>query len=116
MRIVLLTLLLVSFLFGSSQSKNSETKIDSVSFKANIELKDATKDGICLKGFIVNIPCKDLKKLDKKIIEVSGIVTIQKGLENTPAQYDNKGNKINSQGRNQDTKHILKPKYRIVKE
>ena len=116
MRIVLLMLLLVSFLFGSSQSKNSETKIDSVSFKAKIELKDATKDGIYLNGYIVNITYKDLKKLDGKIIEVSGIVTIQKGLENTPEQYDNNGNKINSQGRNQDTKHILKPKYRIIKE
>ena len=75
-----------------------------------------TKDGIYLNGYVVNIPYKDLKKLDGKIIEVNGIVTIQKGLRNVPEQYDNKGNKINSQGRNQDTKHILKPKYRIVKE
>lgn len=116
MRILLLTLLLISPLIGFSQSKKSETEIDSVSFNAKIDLKNATKDGIYLNGYVVNILYEDLKKFDGKTIEVNGIVTIEKGLENIPMQYDNNGNKIIRQGRNQDTKHIEKPKYRIIKE
>ncbi|GAA0737654.1 hypothetical protein [Gaetbulibacter jejuensis] len=116
MRILFLKLLLISPLIGFSQSEISETTIDSVSFKVKVNLKNATKDGIYLKGYVVNIPFEDLKKLDGKTIEVNGIATIEKRLENDITQYDKNGNKIIKQGRSRDTKHIQKPKYHIIKE
>ncbi len=104
-------------LFGFSQTNNSESaKIESVTFEVKVELKNATKDGIYLKGYVVNIEYEDLKKLDGKTIEVSGIAIIRKGLWNTPEEYNDQGNEILKQGRKYDVKYIEKPSYRIIKK
>lgn len=116
MRTLILILVLTCPLLGFSQSGQSESQIDSVCFKAKVELNKATKDGIYLKGYVVKIPDTELKKLDGKLIEVKGVVTIEQGLQNEPAQYDSEGNKVIRQGRVKDTKHIRKPEYRVSKD
>ena len=116
MRILVLTFLLISPLVGFSQLNDSEIKIDSVKFQAKVDLKYATKDGIYLDGYVVNIPYKDLIKLDGKTVEINGVVFIKKGLGNIVEQNDNDEKTKIRQGRNQDIKYIEQPKYRIIKE
>jgi hypothetical protein len=74
-------------------------------FITTIDIKNATKDGIYSNGYVVNIPYKELMKLNGKKVFISGKVTTVKGLEN-----QNDG--IIRQGRRGDTKHILKPKIK----
>ena len=86
---------------GSYASLNRK-KDNVANFITTIDIKNATKDGIYLNGYVVNIPYKEQKKLNGKKVFISGKVTIVKGLEN-----NNDG--IIRQGRKGDTKHILKP-------
>ena len=86
---------------GNYASLNRK-KDDVANFIAIINIKNATKDGIYLNGYVVNIPYNKLKKLNGKKVFISGKVTVIKGLEK-----NNDG--IIRQGRNGDTKHILKP-------
>ena len=81
-----------------------------VSFITKLNIANATKDGIYLNGYIVNIEYDKAKKLNGKKIRVSGKVTIVKGLKNQPKT------KPISQGRIEDTKHIESPKIEIIKE
>ena len=84
-----------------------DKKIDIVSFVTKIDIKEATKDGIYLNGYVVNIPYDKLLKLNGKKVRISGKVTIVKGLK-----HYNDGEI--RQGRAEDTKHILKPKIKLV--
>jgi len=86
---------------GSYASLNRK-KDNVANFIATIDINNATKDGIYLNGYVVNIPYNELKKLNGKKVFISGKVTIVKGLEN-----NNDG--IIRQGRKGDTEHILKP-------
>ena len=86
---------------GSYASLNRK-KDKVANFITTIDIKNATKDGIYLNGYVVNIPYNELKKLNGKKVFISGNVTIVKGLEN-----NNDG--IIRQGRKGNTKHILKP-------
>ena len=119
MKAFLSTLLTLCVYIGFSQTTNLDqfdlNETDTVSFIATVDLKNATKDGIYLNGYVVNITYEEIDKLNGKTIEISGIVTIRKGLMNTPKEYDDKGNEISKQGRNNDVKHIEKPSYRIIK-
>src|SRR3979409_1411883 len=105
----ILTLLLILFnLISFSQTKDSLKKqsnkaSDIVSFIAKLDIATATKDGIYLNGYVVNIDYEQAKKLNGKKIRVTGKVTIEKGLKNQP------DDKI-QQGRAGDTKHIESPK------
>ena len=74
-----------------------------VSFTAIIDIRNATKDGIYVGGYVVNIPYDKILKLNGKTVRISGKVTIVKGISNA---YE--------QGREVDTKHILKPKIRVL--
>ena len=95
-----------------SQSKNigntEVTNQDSVTFIATIDLNKATKDGIYLNGYVVNIPYSELRRLDKKQVQLSGVVTVRKGLNSEPNTYEN-GVQIHSQGREEDMKEIENP-------
>lgn len=77
------------------------------SFLTIIDIKQATKDGIYLNGYVVNIPYDKLMKLNGKKVRISGKVTIVKGNKNyTKGEV--------RQGREEDTMHILKPSVKIV--
>lgn len=99
---VLYVLLTHSFLSQAQDTTNSK-----VSFITRVDIQHATKDGIYLNGYVVNIPYDKLMKLNGKIVRIKGRVTIVKGLK-----HYNDG--VIRQGRHEDTKHILKPKVKIV--
>lgn len=98
----LFTLLTYSLLLQAQDKKSN-----SVSFLTKIDIAQATKDGIYLNGYVVNISYDKLMKLNGKKVRISGKVTIIKGLEH----YNDREVR---QGREEDTKHILKPKIKIV--
>lgn len=74
-----------------------------VSFVAIIDIEKATKDGIYLGEYIVNIPYDRLIQLNGKTVRISGKVTVIKGVAD-----------IYEQGRATDRKHILKPKIKVL--
>lgn len=86
---------------GSYVSLNRK-KDNVANFITTIDINNATKDGIYLNGYVVNIPYNELIKLNGKKVFISGKVTLVKGLENN-------NNGIIRQSRRSDTKHILKP-------
>ena len=102
-------LFVLLFSFGHSFSQTEEnptmekTQVDSVTFLAAIDLRMVTKDGIYLNDYVVNISYSELQKLDKKQVEITGFVTIIKGIVSN-----------HDQGRNKDTKYIENPSYRII--
>ena len=98
----LLTLLTQFSLLQAQDTTNSK-----VSFVTKIDIQQATKDGIYLNGYVVNISYGKLQKLNGRTVRISGKVTIVQGLK-----HYNDG--IVRQGREGDTKHILKPKIKVV--
>lgn len=80
---------------------------DEVSFIAYIDIKQATKDGIYLNGYVVNIQYERLLILNAKKVRISGKVTTIKGIKN------NTDGEIR-QGRQEDRKHILEPSIEII--
>jgi hypothetical protein len=104
---ILRLLLLLSLVTHGSLLQGQDTTNKKVSFATNIDIKQATKDGIYLNGYVVNIPYDKLTELNGKTVRISGKVTIVKGLKHyTDGEI--------RQGRQEDTKHILKPKIKIV--
>ncbi len=114
---------IVFFLFSLisfSQTKDTVTnELDTtshiVSFVTTLDIANATKDGIYLNGYVVNIEYKKAKELSGKKIKVTGKVTVVKGLKNLPKEYDENGNEILKQGRSEDTKYIISPRIEIIK-
>lgn len=99
----------ISFSFLSfAQSKPKPKSNEYVSFIIIVNIKNATKDGIYMKDYVVNLSYDQIKKLDGKRVKVFGKVSIEKGLEN-----DN--SPLIRQGREKDTKHLLNPKITILK-
>ena len=80
-----------------------------VSFTTKLDIAYATKEGIYLNGYVVNINYEQAKRLNGKKIRVTGKVTILKGLKNLP------GNEVR-QGRQEDTKYIDSPKIVLIKK
>ncbi len=79
-----------------------------VSFITQLDIANATKDGIYLNGYVVNINYEQAKKLNGKKIKITGKVTIVKGFQNLH------GEEIR-QERGGDTKFIEFPKIEIIK-
>jgi len=110
--LTLFTLLAVTGCFA--QGADTVNKVASkppktASFTTKVDIRQATKDGIYLNGYVVNINYERAKALDGKTIRVSGRVTIVKGIQkNTSGEI--------SQGRQGDTKHILHPRIEIVSD
>ena len=71
-------------------------------FISRIDLSKATKDGIYLNGYVVNIPYYELIKLNGKKVYISGKVKVIKGLRNSR-------DFLTEQGRRGNSSHILKP-------
>jgi hypothetical protein len=94
--------------------KQSEIQSDSITFIVKLNIANATKDGIYLNSYVVNIDYEKAKKLNGKTIKVSGKVTIIKGLKNSPKEYDKEGHDIIQQGRENDTKYIESPMIEII--
>ena len=100
---------LICFSQTTDTLKKQPNKVsDVVSFIAKVDIANATKDGIYLNGYVVNIDYNKAKKLNGKKIRVTGKVTIVKGLKNSPHDKE-------VQGREEDTKHIKSPKIEVVK-
>ena len=87
---------------------DTDKKTEKVSFKTVVDIKNATKDGIYMNGYVVNISYEEANKLNGKKIKVTGEVTVIKGIKNLP-------NKDIQQGRETDTKYIASPKITIIK-
>jgi hypothetical protein len=100
--LLVFTLLTHSFILQAQDTTSNRAR-----FVTKIDIQQATKDGIYLNGYVVNIPYDKLIKLNGKKVRISGKVTIVKGLK-----HYNDG--VVRQGREEDTKHILKPKIKIV--
>lgn len=77
-------------------------------FTTQIDIHKATKDGIYLNGYAVNIPHEKLTELNGKTVRITGRVKTVDGVG------DLNGGDV-SQGRQQETKHIPRPRIRIVK-
>jgi hypothetical protein len=88
--------------------KQPNRKSDVVTFTTKVDIAHATKDGIYLNGYVVNVDHYKAKELDGKNIRVTGKVTILKGIKNVP-------NRDIQQGREVETKYIKSPKIEIVK-
>ncbi|MDP4265028.1 MAG: hypothetical protein Q8941_21045 [Bacteroidota bacterium] len=119
MRYILILLFILFNLISFSQAadtlKSQSNKTPGrVTFIAKVDIATATKDGIYLNGYVVNIDYEQAKKLNGKRIKVTGKVTIVKGLNNQPKEFDKNGKEIIKQGRSEDTKHILSPKIKII--
>jgi len=100
---------LVSFTQETGTLKKKSNKTPGVIvFITKVDIAHATKDGIYLNGYVVNIGYEQAKKLNGKKIKVTGKVTVVKGLGNLP-------DKDAVQGREGDTKHIETPKIEIIR-
>ena len=108
MKFVLLLFCLFTFHFSYSQkSKNKKRDTSCASFIAIIDSTLATKDGMYLNGYVVNIGWEQSRKLHGKKVKVSGKVTIERA-------YRKEDNLYIRQGREQDTRHIEHPKIVLL--
>jgi len=116
-RVFLFLFLHLSFMaFSQTENRSIETSsqhVDSVVFVTKLDIARATKDGIYLNGFVVNMSYEDACLLNGKLIRVSGVVSIIKGLKNEPEVYED-GYVVVCQGRQDDTKYIDSPQIGII--
>ncbi len=99
---------LLSFSQAKDVTNQSDTSSRKVSFTTTVDIAKATKDGIYMNGYVVNMSYQKIQKLNGKKIRVTGKVTVVKGVKNLPGEPE-------QQGRAVDTKHILSPKIEIIK-
>lgn len=92
-----------------------ENKSDTVTFITTFDIKNATKDGFYINGYVVDIDYQKATEINGKKIRISGKVMIVKGLKNQANEKDENGNYIAVQGRLEDTKHIKNPIIEIMK-
>lgn len=117
----LLTITILSSCFSISTASpagflaQSERSDSIISFVTVFDMKESTKDGYYLNGYVVSIDYKQAQKINGKKIRVTGEVTIVRGLSNQPDEFDKEGNKIIKQGRRHDTRHITKPSIEVLK-
>lgn len=90
--------------------------MNTVSFITKFNKENRTKDGYYLGDYVVDINSEMENKLDGKKIKITGKYYIENGLKNEPVQYDKNGKLIISQGRLEDTKHIISPNIEIIEE
>ena len=107
MKSVLLILCLITFYFSHSQKTLIASKQDYVSFVAVIDTALATKEGMYLNGYLVNINYAQAQKLQGKKVKVSGWVTIVKA-------YKKEDEPALRQGREKDIRHIELPRIELT--
>ena len=93
--------------FSQTHTRTQARKLPVVTFVAVLHKANATKDGIYLNGYVVNLPYERIKELDGKKIKVTGIVTTVGGIKNMPGTAE-------VQGRAEVTKHIESPKIKVL--
>jgi len=81
---------------------------DVISFVAVLDISKATKDGIHMNGYVVEINHIEAQKLDGLKLRITGEVLTVKS--NT---IDSKGRVM--QGRSESITHIINPKIEIIK-
>src|SRR5688572_24544057 len=99
MRYILIVLFILFNLNSFSQigdTLTSRSNITSkrVSFIVKVDTVNATKGGIFLNGYIVNMDYQRAVELNGKTIKVTGKVTNIKGLENQPKEFNKNGQEI----------------------
>lgn len=92
----------------------SKETTDTVSFNTKFDIHLATKDGYYVEGHVVHLDSELAKKLHGKNVRITGRVTIVPGIDIEPAIYDKDGNILATQGRRNDTPHILQPVIEIL--
>lgn len=89
---------------------------NNVSFTVKFDLENETKGyGYHLDNYFVNIDRREALKLNGEKIKISGKYQIIKGLSSKPKKYNNKGEQIFEQARQNDIKYISSPKIEIIK-
>jgi hypothetical protein len=78
-----------------------------ISFVTKVDIRQRTKDGIYLNGYLVNLGYEKIKALNGKTVRIKGKVSIVKGI----GEYTGKEVR---QGRSGDTKYIHSPKIKII--
>jgi len=106
-----LSLLFILFCLNSFSQQTDPSKAPyktprKVTFITKVDIANATKDGMYMNGYVVNIDYEQAQKLNGKTIRVTGKVTIVKGLD--------PNDEVLKQGRSGDTKHILSPRIKIL--
>ena len=99
---------------GDTLTSRSNKTSKRVSFIVKVDTENATKGGIFLNGYIVNMDYQRAVELNGKTIKVTGKVTNIKGLENQPKEFNKNGQEIIKGGRIGNAKHILSPKIKII--
>ncbi len=84
--------------------RSFEKKTD---FTIKIDIENATKDGLYINGYVINIPYDKIEELNGKTVNIKGKVSIVK-----PNSIDRKGRL--QQGRETITKYIFKPKIKVI--
>ncbi len=108
--IVGLLLVFSSFAQGSDSLDRQLNKTPKkASFVTKVDIKHATKDGIYMNGYVVNLGYEKAKTLDGKTVRVRGRVTIVKGIGEFKEGEAR-------QGRMGDTKYIKSPKIEIISD
>ena len=79
-----------------------------VSFVTRLDKKNATRDGIYLNGYLVNMSSLEIIKFHGRTIQITGKVTILKAISILPDEPV-------TQGRRQETKYINSPVIRIIR-
>jgi len=118
-----LLLILFSFLIYTLHAQQNEPLMepliqtgDSVTVIATFKKMNATKDGYYFGGYVVEMSEKEAKQYDGKKIKITGVLNIVEGIGPGTLHYDSLGNLLASQGREGETKYIMKPVIEILEE
>lgn len=106
---LILILLAQSAFAQGPESWSTEKRDKKVDFTTKINLKYATKDGIYINGYVVNIPYEKLTELNGKTVRITGKVKIVDPIGNFNEEGEVR------QGRQTETKYIPRPRIRIIK-
>lgn len=101
-------LILFSILMACQVKQPATTDVPNggnANFEVVLQKENATKDGIYLGDYVVNLDYDRILELDRKKIRVEGEFVIVKG-------FDPKGPVV--QGRESDTKRISNPKITVL--
>lgn len=74
-------------------------------------MEKATKDGIYLNGYVVQIDFDEIEKLDGKKVEITGEMEIIEGII---SDQNSTEDELIKQGRTQDTKYIKSPSIKLL--
>ncbi len=77
-------------------------------FETILNKEDESKDGFKTNGYVIEIPYEKSEKIIGKRIQISGEILIVKGIKNDAK------NQLLRQGRYEDTKYIINPKFTIL--